>query len=68
METRLRSIVKAVIWNMIGLSVMALVGLAVTGSLIAGGKMALINTAIGFGTYLVYERIWAHVRWGFRHG
>ena len=31
METRLRSIVKAVIWNLIGLTVMAVVGLIVTG-------------------------------------
>lgn len=68
METRMRSIVKAMIWNMIGLTVMALVGLAVTGSLIAGGKMAVINTVIGFGTYLIYERIWARVCWGRRHG
>jgi uncharacterized membrane protein len=68
METRLRSIVKAVIWNLIGLSVMAVVGLVVTGSLAAGGVMAVVNTAIGFATYLVYERIWARIRWGRCHG
>jgi uncharacterized membrane protein len=64
----LRSIVKAVIWNLIGLSVMAVVGLVVTGSLAAGGVMAVVNTAIGFATYLVYERIWARIRWGRCHG
>ena len=68
METRLRSIVKAVIWNMIGLSVMAVVGLVVTGSLAAGGVMAAINTVIGFTTYLIYERVWARIHWGRRHG
>ena len=45
---------------------MSLVGLVATGSLAVGGAMALVNTAIGFVTYLVYERVWANVRWG-RH-
>ncbi|SEK41118.1 Predicted membrane protein [Roseovarius azorensis] len=68
METRLRSIVKAVIWNLIGLTVMALVGVAVTGSLTAGGIMAVINTMIGLTTYFLYERVWAGIRWGRCHG
>jgi len=68
METRMRSIVKAVIWNLIGLSVMAVVGLVVTGSLTAGGVMAAINTAIGFATYVIYERVWSCIHWGRRHG
>jgi uncharacterized membrane protein len=68
METRLRSIVKAVIWNLIGLSVMAVVGLIVTGSLTAGGVMAVINTVIGFTTYVLYERVWSRIDWGRCHG
>ena len=68
METRLRSIVKAVIWNLIGLTVMALVGIMVTGSLAAGGIMAVINTLIGLTTYFLYERVWAGIRWGRCHG
>ncbi len=66
METRRRSLVKAVIWNLIGLAVMALVGLVATGSAAVGGAMALINTAVGLVMYLVYERIWSRIRWG-RH-
>ena len=68
METRVRSIVKAVIWNVIGLTVMALVGLVVTGSLAVGGMMAVINTALGFVTYVIYERVWARIHWGRSHG
>lgn len=64
METRRRSVVKAVIWNVIGLICMSLVGYVATGSLGAGGLMAVINTAIGFTLYLIYERIWAGVHWG----
>ncbi len=66
METRRRSVVKAVIWNAMGLLVMTLVGLIATGSVATGGVMALVNTAIGLTMYLVYERCWAHIRWG-RH-
>lgn len=66
MESRKRSLVKAVIWNLIGLLMMSLVGLIATGSAAVGGVMAVINTAIGFTLYLVYERVWSNVRWG-RH-
>ncbi|OIQ29809.1 MAG: hypothetical protein BM562_10445 [Alphaproteobacteria bacterium MedPE-SWcel] len=64
METRGRSLVKAVVWNMIGLTVMTAVGFAATGSASVGGAMALINTVIGFVTYVMYERIWEQIAWG----
>lgn len=66
METRKRSLVKAVIWNLIGLATMALVGLIATGSAAVGGMLALINTGLGLTMYVIYERIWAGIRWG-RH-
>jgi uncharacterized membrane protein len=64
METRQRSVVKAVIWNLIGLAMMALVGLIATGSVAIGGAMALVNAGLGLVMYLAYERIWANVGWG----
>ncbi|MBY6068199.1 DUF2061 domain-containing protein [Leisingera aquaemixtae] len=67
METRRRSIVKAVIWNILGLATMTLVGLIATGSAKAGGMMALVNTGIGFTVYLFYERAWAKISWGRGH-
>ncbi|WP_425043642.1 DUF2061 domain-containing protein [Primorskyibacter sp. S87] len=66
METRCRSLVKAVIWNMMGLCVMTLVGLIATGSAALGGTLAVVNTLIGLTLYVVYERIWSGIRWG-RH-
>ena len=27
---------------------------------------ALINSALGFGSYLIYERVWTRINWG-RH-
>lgn len=64
METRLRSVLKALIWQVIGLTVMTVVGVLVTGSATAGGMIAAINTAIGFLTYFCYERAWSRIRWG----
>lgn len=66
LDTRKRSIVKAVLWNMLGLVSMALVGFLLTGSISTGGTMAAINTALGFSLYLIYERVWSRVQWG-RH-
>ncbi|MBE1296500.1 DUF2061 domain-containing protein [Phycobacter azelaicus] len=67
METRRRSVVKAAIWNVIGFSVMTLVGFLATGSASVGGIMALVNTGLGFVTYLIYERVWAGISWGRAH-
>ncbi len=65
-ETRTRTIVKAVLWNLIGLAVMALVGFLLTGSWGVGGSMAVINAILGLTMYILYERVWAHIGWG-RH-
>ncbi|WP_170372429.1 DUF2061 domain-containing protein [Ruegeria arenilitoris] len=67
METRRRSVVKAIIWNAMGLAVMTVVGLVATGSAAVGGVLAVVNTAIGLTLYVIYERIWAGISWG-RHG
>ncbi|SMY08761.1 DUF2061 domain-containing protein [Flavimaricola marinus] len=64
MESRKRSVIKAVIWNLLGLLIMAIVGFAMTGSLSTGGTMALINAALGLTMYFLYERLWAGIRWG----
>lgn len=64
METRRRSVVKALVWNAMGLAMMTLVGLLATGSAALGGMVALVNTAIGLTMYVIYERVWAGISWG----
>lgn len=64
METGQRSLIKALLWQTLGLCTMFAVGFLLTGSLATGGKMALINTGIGFVTYFLYERLWSRVAWG----
>ena len=68
METRRRTVVKAIAWNLLGFLSMSLVGLAMTGSVAIGGTIAIVNTLIGLTCYVIYERIWAHIRWGRGHG
>lgn len=67
METRSRTFVKAIIWNVIGLLSMGLVGFLVTGSIATGGGIAIVNTLIGLLSYVAYERVWGKINWGF-HG
>ncbi|WP_109311740.1 DUF2061 domain-containing protein [Ruegeria sp. AU67] len=64
METRRRSVVKAVVWNAMGLVMMTLVGLIATGSAAVGGTLAIVNTGIGLTMYVIYERVWAGISWG----
>jgi uncharacterized membrane protein len=64
METRRRTLIKAFVWQLLGLVVMISVGWGLTGSFATGGGIALINTLIGFGTYVLYERVWARIGWG----
>lgn len=68
MDSRKRTILKAILWNLIGLASMAAVGLAMTGSVAMGGTIALVNTVIGLAAYVVYERVWAQIGWGRTNG
>lgn len=63
-DTPVRSIVKALTWQAVGLLVMTLITWGVTGSVATGGTIALLGAAAGTATYVLHERIWAHVRWG----
>lgn len=66
MDSPKRTLTKAILWNLIGLVSMLTVGFLATGSVALGGTMALVNAALGLSMYVVYERVWARVRWG-RH-
>jgi uncharacterized membrane protein len=64
LETRRRTLTKAVLWNLLGFAIMSAVGFIATGSFATGGAMALVNTTLGFVSYVAYERFWANVAWG----
>ena len=64
METKRRTLVKAAIWQLMGLATMSLIGLMFTGSAVQGGAIAVTGTVSGFVVYFAYERVWSRVRWG----
>lgn len=63
-DSKRRSLVKALLWQALGLASMILVGLYFTGSIKTGGTMALVNAGLGLVVYLIYERFWQSVGWG----
>jgi uncharacterized membrane protein len=63
-DTGLRSIIKAVVWQLMGIIVMLTISFILTGSLGLGGAIALLNAAVGLLTYLIYERVWDRISWG----
>ncbi|WP_298257506.1 DUF2061 domain-containing protein [uncultured Litoreibacter sp.] len=64
MESKSRSVVKAVLWTLLGFVMMIGVGYASTGSLALGSGMAFVNSALGLICYVIYERVWARISWG----
>ncbi len=59
-----RSIVKALTWQAMGLLVMTAISWLVTGSVSAGGAIAVLGAATGLVTYVLHERFWARIGWG----
>lgn len=68
MDSTPRTLVKAILWQVMGLAVMLAVGAIVTGSVRLGGTLAGLNMAIGLVSYVIYERAWNRIRWGRREG
>ncbi|MEM8688973.1 MAG: DUF2061 domain-containing protein [Pseudomonadota bacterium] len=64
METTVRLITKSFTWQAMGLIVMTLVGYAFTGSVTAGGGIAVASAIIGFLSYFMHEMAWSRVTWG----
>jgi uncharacterized membrane protein len=64
MEKPIRTLAKAVSWQLLGMIVMVVIGYAFTGSVAAGGGIALASSALGFLSYFLHERVWSRVQWG----
>jgi uncharacterized membrane protein len=68
MESRIRTLLKALTWQVLGLLTMTAIGLVHTGSITAGMSLAASSMVVGFVCFLIHERIWNAVRWGRRAG
>jgi len=67
METRKRTLAKALTWQGVGLATMTAIGFAFTGSATAGGALALVSAAVSLAAYMAHERVWDRVGWGRVH-
>lgn len=68
MDSAVRTIVKAVTWQALGIFTMTALSYVHTASLIASLSIATSASASGFLFFLVHERIWNAIRWGRRPG
>lgn len=64
MESPLRSVVKAVTWQLLGLLTMTALAFLVTGDIASAGSLALGAAAMSFVFFFLHERVWALIPWG----
>ncbi len=64
MESRRRSLVKALTWRAGGLVVTALIALLLTGSWRAAASIGLLDTLVKLAAFYVHERMWLKIRFG----
>ena len=64
METRKRSIVKAVTWRAGGLVVTVAVAWVVTGRADVAASVGILDTVLKVAAYYVHERLWARSAFG----
>jgi len=64
MESKLRTIAKAITWQVLGLAVTGALAWFHTGNMITALSFALTTATSGLAFFIVHERIWARVRWG----
>jgi uncharacterized membrane protein len=63
-ETRRRSLAKALSWRIVAAIITTLVVLAMTGRLEFAAKIGLIDTLIKLVIYFVHERTWNKIDYG----
>lgn len=64
MESRTRTLTKAVTWQLSGLFTMTLLGYLYTGSVRSAGSLALVTAVTGAICYVLHERLWGRISWG----
>jgi len=64
MESKLRTIAKAITWQALGLAVTGALAWFHTGNMVTAMSFALSTAASGLAFFIMHERVWARVRWG----
>jgi len=63
---RRRSIAKTISWRLVGSLDTFLLGSVITGELRYGALIASMEVLTKTVLYYFHERIWAHIKWGYR--
>lgn len=66
MDSKIRLIAKSITWQLAGLFTMTLIGFVFTGSVTAGGGIAISGAVVGFICYFAHEIAWSKITWGRR--
>lgn len=64
MDSNIRLIAKSLSWQLLGIVAMTLIGYLFTGSVAAGGGIAMVSAVTGFCVYFIHEKLWSRIRWG----
>lgn len=67
METKKRSIAKALSWRLLATAITTLVVLVVSGELVFAAKIGFLDTSIKLGVYFFHERLWLRIPYGRYH-
>ena len=66
MDTRVRSLVKAVSWRLTGTLCTFLISYAILRDLTISGSIAVIQLTANTVAFYIHERIWNLIKWGKR--
>ncbi len=64
METKRRSLVKALSWRFVATFITMTIAFLVTGKLDLALEIGLLDTTIKFAAYFGHERLWLRIRYG----
>ena len=64
LETRRRSLAKAISWRILAAIITACVALAMTHQIEFAAKIGLIDTAVKLFIYFFHERVWNKINYG----
>ncbi len=68
METKRRSLIKALSWRFIATFITMAIAFLITGETRLALEIGLLDTTIKFFTYFYHERFWLRIKWGRRDG
>jgi adenylylsulfate kinase len=64
METRCRSLLKAVTWRIGGFVMTSGVAYVITGEAVLAASIGILDTVVKLGAFYLHERAWLKIRFG----